>query len=1060
VVHYDTTVDSVVSGDTVVDISGTGVNGTLNGDAAYSSTHRALTFDGTGDISSTVSTFSGDQPHTMSVWVYISSALTTSDAYICVLAPSTGEILDQVSTIRFQNNGFSMQSFGNDIRMENLGIQKDRWYHLIAVYDGGGVTTSSKRLYINGVQNLSISTDATSGNTINFTNTTLSLGSRVDGAGSHLKGSISNFKLWDVALTAEEVAAEYALGRTGKSLNLTDTALCLGGTVPRAQLDVRGSARVNGRLAVGSYGTTDKEALAPLDVRGDYIQGSTYAVGTVNTAARFGSNDGTLHVSSIKTSNGAETLALQTTIDNKTMEYNIENGWTYGAATRYALCLQPYNGNVGIGTTSPAYTLDVHGTSNVGTLTATSATVPNDGDFVMAGKPLKVAGGLHWDQINSRLGVGTDSPTGKLQIRSGPSSIYATDTASLISNAAINISSYLDPSDYLSIGLLGATYSPEGNNPSAYMQVQWDTTVSPLTSSLLLNPIGGNVGIGTTNPASKLHIDNGVLVVEDTPETNPTLLLPDGDGTGASLNEHLIGHTHIGVAQFVSEQGADKSTIAIINKDRNNNTVKNASIGFYNTDTAGTGKYAGRIGFWPVQADALHNEFRVYTTNTVTSGAGYDYPQQRFVINKDGDVGIGTTNPGGKLHISNAGAVYTVISDTSAGTDEKNWWTSVSGSQMTHYLSNDANNASQPYMKINRSGYGVSSVTFDYGNVGIGTASPGYALTIRRNTNTLLLESENAGVSADVNIDFRNYDGQDPPGARITATDDAAYGSHLYFSTRTGAGSSLSERLRITSGGNVGIGTATPGYKLDVVGTVNTGALTATSATVPNDGDFVMAGKPLKSAVGLQWDRVNSRLGIGTNSPGYTLEVVDTIHSSKTLAPGTISTSVTRNDAKFLFYDIDSTNWSGMGSDSGGRFWLTTGTAGTRELFVMDSSGQVGIGTASPSYKLDVAGDIYATGNVTAYSDIRKKKNLQIIETPIEKVKELNGYTYEMEGRRYTGLVAQEVLKVLPEAVVGDEEKGYALAYGNMAGLLVEAIKELESKLAVALARLDALEAA
>jgi hypothetical protein len=59
-------------------------------------------------------------------------------------------------------------------------------------------------------------------------------------------GAISNFKLYDVALTAEEVAMEYALGRTGKSLNLTDTALCLGGTVPRAQLDVRGSMIVNG----------------------------------------------------------------------------------------------------------------------------------------------------------------------------------------------------------------------------------------------------------------------------------------------------------------------------------------------------------------------------------------------------------------------------------------------------------------------------------------------------------------------------------------------------------------------------------------------------------------------------------------------------------------------------------------------------------------------------------------------------------------------------------------------------------------------------------------------
>jgi len=66
-----------------------------------------------------------------------------------------------------------------------------------------------------------------------------------------LDGSISNFKLWDVALTAEEVAMEYALGRTGKSLNLTDTSLCLGGTVPRAQLDVRGGARFDGNVGIG-----------------------------------------------------------------------------------------------------------------------------------------------------------------------------------------------------------------------------------------------------------------------------------------------------------------------------------------------------------------------------------------------------------------------------------------------------------------------------------------------------------------------------------------------------------------------------------------------------------------------------------------------------------------------------------------------------------------------------------------------------------------------------------------------------------------------------------------
>ena len=51
-VHYDTTVDSVVSGSTVVDVSGNGINGTLTNGAAYSSTDRALTFDGTGMITS------------------------------------------------------------------------------------------------------------------------------------------------------------------------------------------------------------------------------------------------------------------------------------------------------------------------------------------------------------------------------------------------------------------------------------------------------------------------------------------------------------------------------------------------------------------------------------------------------------------------------------------------------------------------------------------------------------------------------------------------------------------------------------------------------------------------------------------------------------------------------------------------------------------------------------------------------------------------------------------------------------------------------------------------
>jgi len=93
------------------------------------------------------------------------------------------------------------------------------------------------------------------------------------------------------------------------------------------------------------------------------------------------------------------------------------------------------------------------------------------------------------------------------------------------------------------------------------------------------------------------------------------------------------------------------------------------------------------------------------------------------------------------------------------------------------------------------------------------------------------------------------------------------------------------------------------------------------------------------------------------------------------------------------------------------------------------------------------SGDLTATGNVTAYSDIKLKTDLVKISEALSKVKQLTGYTYTRldTGVRQTGLIAQDVEKVLPEAVKQGEH--LALAYGNMLGLIVEAIKELDSKL-------------
>ena len=93
---------------------------------------------------------------------------------------------------------------------------------------------------------------------------------------------------------------------------------------------------------------------------------------------------------------------------------------------------------------------------------------------------------------------------------------------------------------------------------------------------------------------------------------------------------------------------------------------------------------------------------------------------------------------------------------------------------------------------------------------------------------------------------------------------------------------------------------------------------------------------------------------------------------------------------------------------------------------------------------------LVCSGNVTAYSDTRIKNNLKKINSPLEKIEQLNGYTFDRTDivtSRQTGLLAQEVLKVLPEAVIGSEDTIYSVAYGNLMGLMVEAIKELNAKI-------------
>jgi trimeric autotransporter adhesin len=135
---------------------------------------------------------------------------------------------------------------------------------------------------------------------------------------------------------------------------------------------------------------------------------------------------------------------------------------------------------------------------------------------------------------------------------------------------------------------------------------------------------------------------------------------------------------------------------------------------------------------------------------------------------------------------------------------------------------------------------------------------------------------------------------------------------------------------------------------------------------------------------------------------------------------------------------------------------IVAGTGVSRDVAtgaVTISIGQSVATNATPTFgNLTINGTITATGDITAFftSDIRHKNNVTLIDNALDKVNALNGVTWEWNDdvdevtkqTPTTGLIAQDVLDVLPEVVKTRENGFLALDYSKMIGLLVEAIKE------------------
>ena len=108
--------------------------------------------------------------------------------------------------------------------------------------------------------------------------------------------------------------------------------------------------------------------------------------------------------------------------------------------------------------------------------------------------------------------------------------------------------------------------------------------------------------------------------------------------------------------------------------------------------------------------------------------------------------------------------------------------------------------------------------------------------------------------------------------------------------------------------------------------------------------------------------------------------------------------------------------------------------------------------SASPTFTGTLsAATITASGDITSNSDLALKSNIEPITGALDKLTNIRGITFNSDGidSRRTGVIAQDVQTVLPEAVHMNADGHLSVAYGNMVGLLVEAIKELRAEIAI-----------
>lgn len=589
-----------------------------------------------------------------------------------------------------------------------------------------------------------------------------------------------------------------------------------------------------------------------------------------------------------------------------------------------------------------------------------------------------------------------------------------------------------------------STFSVEGNTTlgDAITDVTTINGILNVTGTTTSSTVAGNFGIGSSSPNYKLtvvgsgYFDGGTVTAANFVATS-SFSAPSFTLTGASINSLLstnasgvitatstptfgnfnatsttatstvAGGFAVGTSQFVVQQNSGRVGIGTLTPQHALQVQGDGVI------KVGSGPTSGVVALGADLSNAnLFTGIFTGNQNTLIGGnwlnlGAYDgisfasgnstlgNQNIAMTIINSGNVGIGTTTPGQKLSVAGdilgnniIGSSFTATSTTATSTIAGGLAVGSSGEYRTEFLKSDIGGI---YLKYANSDMASFTSNAGTGEVRIGGTGSGgtFWTTIYANGGEYMRFKDGmAGINTTTDnatrLAISEIDGNNRDHLRLinnTAVSGKKWALNSEDSgnfTIKDASGSLGKVFNITNTGNVGIGTTTPYEKLSVAGTVVADRFYATSTTATS----TIAG-------------FLDVLGIGTNATS-TFASNLWVKGGLRIGTGSIylnDTSISASNGGFSFSSTATSTFS------------TNGLAvGTSQFVVQQNSGNVGVGDASPTNKLDVSGAI-GISDVTVIDASRNLTNIGTISSGAITSGLVNGQTISASAS-FTGSLA------------------------------------------------------